>query len=94
MLHFLMLPANAVCDRVGLINEHERGMMRMLVNMLLCSALAVIAVLSAGRFWRDRRCLIGADDHLCPGRRIQPKGPHAGRNLDHGGRATRERARH
>ena len=44
MLHFLMLPANAVCDRVGLINEHERGMMRMLVNMLLCSALAVIAV--------------------------------------------------
>lgn len=44
MLHFLMLPANAVCDRVGLINEHEHGMMRMLVNMLLCSALAVIAV--------------------------------------------------
>lgn len=33
MLHFLMLPANAVCDRVGLINEHERGMMRMLVNV-------------------------------------------------------------
>lgn len=44
MLHFLMLPANAVCDRVGLTNEHERGMMRMLVNVLICSALAVIAV--------------------------------------------------
>lgn len=42
---FLMLPANVVCDRLGLTNEHERGMMRMLVNMLLCTALAVIAVL-------------------------------------------------
>lgn len=44
MLHFLMLPANAVCDRFGLTNEHERGMMRMLVNMLICSVIAVIAV--------------------------------------------------
>ena len=39
-----MLPANLVCDRIGLTNEHERGMMRMLVNMLLCSGLAVLAV--------------------------------------------------
>jgi hypothetical protein len=46
MLRILMLPANAICDRVGLTNEHERGMMRMLVNMLLCSALAVLAVLA------------------------------------------------
>ncbi len=41
----LMLPAKVVCDRLGLTNEHERGMMRMLVNMLLCTALAVICVL-------------------------------------------------
>jgi hypothetical protein len=44
LLQVLMLPANAVCDRVGLTDEHERGMMRMLVNMLLCSGLAVLAV--------------------------------------------------
>jgi hypothetical protein len=40
----LMLPANLVCDRIGLTNEHERGMVRMLVNMLLCAGLAVLAV--------------------------------------------------
>ena len=44
MLRFLMLPANAVCDRIGMTNEHERGMMRMLVNMLICSAIAVVVV--------------------------------------------------
>jgi hypothetical protein len=44
LLQRLMLPANLVCDRIGLTNEHERGMMRMLVNMLLCSGLAVLAV--------------------------------------------------
>jgi hypothetical protein len=44
MLQLLMLPANAVCDRIGLTNEHERGMMRMLVNMLLCSGFAVLVV--------------------------------------------------
>ena len=41
---FLMAPGNAVRDRLGLTNEHERGMMRMLVNMLICTALAVIGV--------------------------------------------------
>lgn len=50
-LRLLMLPANAVCDRVGLKNEHERGMMRMLVNMLLCSALAVLAVFVGWQIW-------------------------------------------
>jgi hypothetical protein len=44
MLHILMLPANAVCDRVGLTDEHERGMMRMLVNMLISSAIAGIVI--------------------------------------------------
>ena len=44
MFRLLMLPANTICDRIGLKNEHERGMMRMLVNMMLCSAVAVVAV--------------------------------------------------
>jgi NAD-dependent dihydropyrimidine dehydrogenase PreA subunit len=34
---------------VGLTDEHERGMMRMLVNMLLFSAIAVVVFLT---FWR------------------------------------------
>jgi hypothetical protein len=45
MLRILMLPANAVCDAVGLTDENERGMMRMLVNMLLFSAIAVVVFL-------------------------------------------------
>lgn len=43
---FLMVPGNAVCDRLGLTNEHERGMMRKLVNMLICTAFAVIGVVA------------------------------------------------
>ena len=42
MLRFLMMPANMVCNRIGLTTEHERGMMRMLVNMALCSAIAIV----------------------------------------------------
>jgi hypothetical protein len=41
MFRFLMSPSNAVCDRLGLTNEHERGMMRMLVNMMIVSAIGV-----------------------------------------------------
>jgi hypothetical protein len=42
VFQFLMLPANTVCDRMGIVNEHERGMMRMLVNMLIFTAVIVI----------------------------------------------------
>lgn len=45
MFRFLMGPSNAVCDRLGLHNEHERGMMRMLVNMMIVTAIAVLAFL-------------------------------------------------
>ena len=38
-----MRPANAVCDAMHITDEHERGMVRMLVNMLLLSAIAVLA---------------------------------------------------
>ena len=40
MLHFLMAPANCVCDRLGIQDEHERGMMRMLVNLGICTLIA------------------------------------------------------
>ena len=40
----LMLPANLVCDRIGLTNEHECGWMRMEVNVVLCAGLAGLAV--------------------------------------------------
>lgn len=41
MFRFLMGPSNAVCDRLGLTNEHERGMMRMLINMLIVATIGV-----------------------------------------------------
>ena len=41
---FLMAPGNAVWGRRGVTNEHERGMMQWRVNMLICTALAVIGV--------------------------------------------------
>lgn len=47
MLEILMAPSNAVCDAVGLTDEHERGMLRMLVNMMLSSAIAVVIFLVA-----------------------------------------------
>lgn len=39
MLRVLMAPSNAVCDLMGIDNEHERGMVRMLVNMMLLTFL-------------------------------------------------------
>lgn len=42
MLRLLMLPANAVCDALGMKDEHERGMVRMLVNMLLWTTVAAV----------------------------------------------------
>lgn len=42
MLRLLMLPANAVCDRLGMTNEHERGMVRMLVNVILLTTVAAV----------------------------------------------------
>ena len=45
MFRLLMGPSNAVCDRLGLTNEHERGMMRMLVNMMIVTAIGVVVVL-------------------------------------------------
>lgn len=50
-LRWLMLPATIVCDRIGLTNEHDRGMMRMLVNMMLFSAAAVVVFFIGWKLW-------------------------------------------
>jgi hypothetical protein len=51
MLRLLMRPSNAVCDAMHITDEHERGMVRMLVNMLVLSAVAVLAfVVVVGSF--------------------------------------------
>lgn len=51
LLHLLTLPATVICNRIGLTNEHDRGMMRMLVNMMLCSAVAAVAVFVGWKIW-------------------------------------------
>jgi hypothetical protein len=35
LFQLLMYPANACCDRLGLVDENERGVIRMLVNALI-----------------------------------------------------------
>jgi hypothetical protein len=35
MLRLLMLPSNAICDHFRITDEHERGLVRMLINTLL-----------------------------------------------------------
>ena len=45
LVQLLLLPADLVCDHLGLTDEHERGMMRMLVNMCLFSAVCVVVFL-------------------------------------------------
>lgn len=42
LLALLLRPSNLVCDRLGLKDQHERGMMRMLVNMCLFSGFCVL----------------------------------------------------
>jgi hypothetical protein len=41
MLRLLMAPADTVCNALNITDEHERGMMRMLVNMMILTALVV-----------------------------------------------------
>lgn len=43
LLALLLRPSNLVCDHLGLTDQHERGMMRMFVNMCLFSGLCVVA---------------------------------------------------
>lgn len=41
LVQLLSRPSNYVCDRFGLKDEHERGMMRMFVNMCILSGICV-----------------------------------------------------
>ena len=41
MYRLLIRPPKAVCDIMGIRNENERGMVRMLVNMLLLTVFFV-----------------------------------------------------
>jgi hypothetical protein len=41
MFRLLMAPSNTVCDALKITDEHERGMMRMLINMMIFTALVV-----------------------------------------------------
>ena len=51
MYRLLMRPSNAVCDAMHVTDENERGMIRMLVNMLLLSLVAVVGfVVLVGNF--------------------------------------------
>ena len=47
MLQLLMRPANTVCDLLGMKDENERGMVRMLVNMMLLTAFCVFGTVVA-----------------------------------------------
>lgn len=47
VLQALMWPSNAVCDRLGLVDEHERGMVRMLVNTLLWTSIGATGFFAA-----------------------------------------------
>lgn len=49
LLRLLMLPSNRVCDKLAITDRHERGMMRMFVNMCLLSGLCVMVFFV---FWR------------------------------------------
>lgn len=43
LIALLLYPSNLVCDRLEITDQHERGMMRMFVNMCLFSGLCVAA---------------------------------------------------
>jgi hypothetical protein len=47
LFRLLMAPSNAVCDLFGLKDEHERGMVRMLVNGLLTITVAASVFFAA-----------------------------------------------
>jgi hypothetical protein len=50
LFRLLMAPSNHVCDRLGIDNEHERGMMRMLVNMIIGSGILCVVMYFA---WQE-----------------------------------------
>ena len=45
IFQILMWPSNAACDWFGVKDEHERGMVRMLVNTLLWTTIGVVVLM-------------------------------------------------
>ena len=45
MFRLIMLPSNLVCDALKIDDEHERGMVRMLVNMLVFVTVAATVLM-------------------------------------------------
>lgn len=43
IFRWLMAPANAMCDALHVADEHERGMIRMLVNTLIWTTIGATA---------------------------------------------------
>jgi len=44
MFRLLMWPSNALCDKLKITDEHERGMVRMLVNTTLWMTVLITIV--------------------------------------------------
>lgn len=44
LFELLMRPANRICDRLGLVDENERGVVRMLANTLFWTTVGVFVV--------------------------------------------------
>ena len=47
MWRLMMLPSNVVCDHFKITDEHERGMVRMLVNTLLWMTIIAVILCAA-----------------------------------------------
>ena len=45
LFRLIMLPSNYICDALKIADEHERGMVRMLVNMLAFITVAVTVLM-------------------------------------------------
>ena len=52
LFQIVMWPSNFACDLLHLEDEHERGMLRMLVNTLLWTSIGVLAFMIAWIVWR------------------------------------------
>jgi hypothetical protein len=42
-----MQPSNAICDRLGMTDENERGIFRMLINTLIGITIGAVAFFAA-----------------------------------------------
>jgi hypothetical protein len=61
-----MRPANAVCEVMHITDEHERGMIRMLVKRMLLGLIAIFGfVVASGTFREHCSPLLNANAPKC-----------------------------